>query len=371
MLSFDDIEVQRESGLPLDTLRQAGSYPQFRFMGSKHRLLPWLAGVFRSLKFDSALDAFSGSGSVAYLLKTMGKTVTTNDFLSFGYHIANGLVANPGLTLEGDELERLLRDNPRAERFVRDTFGGIFFVEEDLRFLDSVWANMREEPFGEPHKHSLVISALVRAAVKKQPRGVFTVGNSKAEGYGDGRRDLRLSIRDHFLESLELFEGVVFDDGRDHASFCSDIFEADFGGRDIDLVYLDPPYVPRSDDNDYIKRYHFLEGLSCYWRDLQGRPLEIMQESKVKKIKKRFTPFAYKRTAYEAFDKLFERFKDSTIVLSYSSNGYPDREELVEMMGRYKGRIRVEETDHRYHFGTHGEVSKERTSVREYVIVGE
>lgn len=370
MLSFDDIEVQRESGLTLDTLRQAGSYPQFRFMGSKHKLLPWLAGVFRDLEFDSALDAFNGSGSVAYLLKTMGKTVATNDFLSFGHHIANGLVTNPGLTLEEDELEGTLRENPDAQRFVRDTFGGIFFAEEDLRFLDNVWANLRENPLNS-HKHSLVIAALVRAAVKKQPRGVFTVGNAKTEGYGDGRRDLRLSIREHFLESLELFGGVVFDDGRDHASFRSDIFEADLGDRDINLVYMDPPYVPRSDDNDYIKRYHFLEGLSCYWRDSEGQPLEIMQESKVKKIKKRFTPFAYKRTAYEAFDRLFERFKESTLVLSYSSNGYPDREELVEIMGRHKGRIRVEETEHRYHFGTHGEVSKERTSVREYVIIGE
>lgn len=38
-------------------------YPQFRFMGSEHKLLPWLAGIFRDLEFDSALDAFDGSGS--------------------------------------------------------------------------------------------------------------------------------------------------------------------------------------------------------------------------------------------------------------------------------------------------------------------
>ena len=366
MLSFDDIEVQKESGLPLDTLRRAGSYPQFRFMGSKHRLLPWLAQSFRGLTFNSALDAFSGSGSVAYLLKTMGKTVTTNDSLRFSYHIAQGLVANPGATLSEDELNGLLRETPHAEQFIQETFGGIFFTREDLRFLDNVWANLRDSPFEDRHKHSLVISALVRAAVKKQPRGVFTVGNSKAKGYGDGRRDLRLSIHDHFLESLALFKGVIFDDGKEHAALCSDVFEMDLVGREIDLVYMDPPYVPRSDDNDYIKRYHFLEGLSCYW---QG--MEIMPESKVKKIKKRFTPFAYRKTALEAFERLFEQFKDSILILSYSSNGYPDRETLVELMQRYKSRVRVEETEHRYHFGTHGEVSKERTSVREYVIIGE
>ena len=51
-----------------------------------------------------------------------------------------------------------------------------------------------------------------------------------------------------------------------------------------DLVYLDPPYVPPSDDNCYIKRYHFLEGLSKYWN---GE--EIMENTKVKKIKKKGT----------------------------------------------------------------------------------
>jgi DNA adenine methylase/adenine-specific DNA-methyltransferase len=39
--------------------------------------------------------------------------------------------------------------------------------------------------------------------------------------------------------------------------------------KGVDLVYLDPPYVPRSDDNCYMKRYHFLEGLSCYWKGLR------------------------------------------------------------------------------------------------------
>ena len=32
-----------------------------------------------------------------------------------------------------------------------------------------------------------------------------------------------------------------------------------------DLVYLDPPYAPPRDDNDYLKRYWFLEGLATYW----------------------------------------------------------------------------------------------------------
>lgn len=40
-------------------------YPELRYLGSKHRLLPWIHGVLRSLSFDSAADPFVGSGCVA------------------------------------------------------------------------------------------------------------------------------------------------------------------------------------------------------------------------------------------------------------------------------------------------------------------
>src|SRR5207237_3927019 len=119
--------------------------------------------------------------------------------------------------------------------------------------------------------------------LKRQPRGVFSV--SGLGRYDDGRRDLRLSLEQHFIESVEIFNRVVFDNGRDHVTTCADVF--DLEPNSVDLVYLDPPYVPRSDDNCYIKRYHFLEGLATYWKGVEFHP-----SSKVKKLRKRYTPFS-------------------------------------------------------------------------------
>lgn len=351
-LAFHPGQVQ----LPPQVLR----YPQLRYMGSKSRLLPWIHEVLSSLDFDHALDAFSGSGCVSYLMKAMGKSVVTNDFLNFSYHFANALTANPGIRLGDPDLSMLLEENPGRGRFIETTFQGIFFSDEDNRFLDNTWANLRR--IREPYKQSLVIAAMCRAAIKKQPRGVFTISGLDGK-HDDGRRDLRLSMREHFVESIALYNEVVFDNGRDNVSFCGDVFAAP---TEVDLVYLDPPYVPRSDDNCYIKRYHFLEGLSSYWEGMVLR-----EDSKVKKLAKRFTPFSYRKTAHDAFDRLFARFRESTLVLSYSSNGYPSKEDLVALMGKYKSRVRVHEHDHRYHFGTHRRVSRDRALVREYLIVGE
>jgi len=154
---------------------------------------------------------------------------------------------------------------------------------------------------------------------------------------------------------------VVFSNGRRHTIRRADVF--DLPALEADLVYLDPPYVPRSDDNCYMKRYHFLEGLSCYWRGV-----ELMPETKVRKIAKPFTPFSYRRTAIDAFERLFNIYRKSTIVLSYSSNGYPDQIELEALLGRHKKNVQTYERPHRYHFGTHKGV--ERAEVREYLLVG-
>ena len=70
----------------------------------------------------------------------------------------------------------------------------------------------------------------------------------------------------------------------------------------------------------------------------------------------------------EAFDRLFKKFADSTLVLSYSSNAYPDLETLRELMGRYKRNVEVLEKTHRYHFGTHA--AAKRNVVQEYLIIG-
>ncbi len=337
---------------------RVAQFPELRYMGSKHRLLPWIHGVLRTLPFETAADPFVGSGCVAYLLKAMGKRVVASDFLNFPTVLATATIANSRFRLDGPTLKTLLAPRKNGPRFIERTFSGIFYLPEDLRFLDRVSGNI--EQLEHPHQRAITRAALIRSCLKKQPRGVFTVSGNLSR-YDDGRRDLRLSIEEHFLEQIEAFNKVVFDNDRRHTVRRADVFKLKLKG--IDLVYLDPPYVPRSDDNCYMKRYHFLEGLSCYW---QG--VKIMEDTRVKKIEKPYTPFSYRRTAIEAFDRLFQTFRDSIIVLSYSSNGFPDREELERLLRKYKSTVTAYEKPHRYHFGTHG--SAERTEVHEYLIVG-
>src|SRR5207302_10770162 len=110
---------------------------------SKYRLLPWIHDVLRGLSFDTALDAFTGSGAVAYLMKAMDKAVTANDFLEFPTVIAQATVQNSTVALDAATVARLLGSSPERHDFIARTFRGIFYTPEDLRFLDRVWWNIR------------------------------------------------------------------------------------------------------------------------------------------------------------------------------------------------------------------------------------
>lgn len=340
-------------------LIQADLFPELRYMGSKRRLLPWIHGVLDTLDFETAHDPFGGSNAVAYLIKAMDRRTVISDFLNLSATLGKALIENNAVHVDGPAMKRLLAEPANTHRFIEDTFSGVFYTPEDLRFLDRISCNLRQ--LDNASQQALAMSALMRSCVKRQPRGVFTISGDLSK-YDDGRRDLRLSIEEHFFEQIEVFNEAVFSNGKRNRATRKDVFEV--GKRGIDLVYLDPPYVPRADDNCYVKRYHFLEGLSCYW---QG--LDIDYSTKVRKIPKRYTPFSYRKQAVDAFERLFRHFRNQKIVLSYSSNGYPDLDQLTDLLGKTKKDVRVFKRNHTYHFGTHSKVK--RSSVEEYLIVGQ
>jgi adenine-specific DNA-methyltransferase len=196
------------------------------------------------------------------------------------------------------------------------------------------------------------------SAARKQPRGVFTFTDLR---YDDGRRDLHLPLSEHFRERVDEYNAVVFHGRRACRSSTEDVFDLR-PAKPYDLVYLDPPYAPPRDDNCYIKRYHFLEGLSVYWRNQT-----IMEHTRTKKLAKRYTPFSYRSTVVDALRRTFKAFSGSTIVLSYSSNAVPDVATIEALLREYKDDVEVREVDHRYSFGTHQ--GARRRSVREYIFI--
>lgn len=329
-------------------------------MGSKHSALPNIYTVLKNLEFKTALDAFSGSGAVSYLLKTMGKSVTSNDFLNFCYHVSNACVTNNNIRLTTQETENILKPHHSPSDLIARTFRGIYFTDEENAFLDNAVSNIREIECS--YKQSIAFSSLTRACLRRRPRGIFTYTGVR---YDDGRRDLQISFEQHFRNAVELFNDAVFDNKEKNEALNLNIFDLSVNNS-YDLVYFDPPYVSPLSDNDYTRRYHFVEGLTRYWKGL-----EILEQTLTKKFRRIPSLFDTKKTIHEAFLKLFERHRNSIIVVSYSSNSFPAKEELTAMLKQFKSKVKVHKFDHLYSFGTHQhKVGDNKNKVSEYLFVG-
>jgi DNA adenine methylase/adenine-specific DNA-methyltransferase len=332
------------------------AYPRVRFMGSKHRLAPRLSAVFDALPPGPAIDAFSGSGVVAYALKATGRPVLANDHLAFAAAFSHALVANDGVRLTPGEVALLCSPNRDGRDFIQRTFDGLYFPAADHAFLDAAWSHLDGM---DPTRRAIAITALCLAAARKQPRGVFTITTLR---YDDGRRQLRTSLRELFREAVDDVNAAVFEGiGGSCTSVCGEVFDVDPAG--VAVAYLDPPYAPPRDDTCYIKRYHFLEGLATYWR---GQ--EIMWGTRSRKLVKRHTPFASKRTVRDALDRTFDHFRESALVVSYGSNAALGVDELEALLRRHTPRVQRLEIPHTYAFGTHG--AARRRAATEYVLIG-
>jgi DNA adenine methylase len=341
-----------ESRLPL-----IENFPGTKYMGSKYKMLPFIWRRVEHLDFESVLDAFTGSTSVSYMFKENGKRVIANDFLHFSYHTAKALIENAEIKLDENDINLLFAHQNLPNHFISDTFRGLYFNDEDNAFLDGVRANI--ELLQHPLKRSLALAALTRACMKRRARGIFTFTGYR---YDDGRKDLQMSLREHFAHNIIAFNRAVFDNGQRNLAFNRDVFDLDI---QADLVYLDPPYLTPNSDNDYTRRYHFVEGLVRNWEGV-----EIQQHTATKKIRSYASAFSSKNTIITAFDRLFRQFRQSIIVLSYSSNSIPDRDTLVGMLEQYKAQVEVYEMTLTYSFGNQGHIAEnESNRVQEYLFV--
>ena len=344
--------------VPKPLPEQVSKYPATRFMGSKSKLLSEIWSVASQFQFDTVVDLFAGSGIVGYMFKSQGKTVITNDYMAMSATFAKAMIENNEITLSMEEAEKLLVPIKESDHFVADTFQGLYYTDEENDLIDTLRMNIAS--IKEPYKHAIAMSALIRACTKKRPRGIFTYTGDR---YNDGRKDLKKSLKQQFLEAVQAVNKAVFDNGKVNKAKHGDAMELKAGMPD--LVYIDPPYYSPLSDNEYVRRYHFVEGLARDWKGV-----EIQQNTLTKKFKSYPTPFSTRKGAADAFDRLFKKYKDSILIVSYSSNSLPTQDEMVAIMAKYKEHVEVIPIDYTYSFGNQKGAKTNRNKVQEYLFVG-
>lgn len=338
---------------------QVARFPSTRFMGSKETLLPSLWEAIGAFGPRSVLDLCSGSGVVSYMLKAQGCRVVANDYMRMATVIAEATVANSGEMLSEAEIGAIA-GAPPANGFIAETYGELYYGREDVAFLDGAREALRALA---GFKRAIAMAALVRACIKRRPRGIFTYTGHR---YDDGRRDLKLTLRQHFADAARQINAAVFDNG-EHCAVSNVDLSNGWPEADVDLVYLDPPYFSPLSDNEYVRRYHFPEALA---RDWQG--VEIQHETRTRKIRNYPSPFRSEIGCIKAIGEMLEVYRSSAVAISYSTNALPDAGTMMKLLRRHGRRPRMIEIDHRYSFANQAAArSPVRNKVKELVFVSE
>ena len=339
------------------------TFPSTRYQGSKSKLVDWIWDHIADIDFHTCLDAFGGTGVVAYRLKQAGKQVTYNDHLRFNHRFGQALIENARVTLTGNDVTHILTRQPGVAypTFVQDTFPDIYFTDEENAWIDQTITNVNR--LVDPYKRSLAFFALAQACIVKRPYNLFHRKNLYMR-FADVKRSFGNKASwdkpfpDWFREFVNEANRAVFDNGQPNQALNLDAAAVP---GDFDLVYVDTPYISHKGVGvDYHAFYHFLEGLTRYaeWGDL------VDFKSKHRRLSRQPNKWTDKRKVNAAFDALFRRYRDSVIVVSYRSDGIPSVANLTHILECYKTTVRVE------HFGQYQYALSTNNKSSEVLLIG-
>lgn len=307
-------------------------FPQPQYLGAKHTLRDWIS-LHIPEDVHTVLDGFSGSQSVSFLCKQLGKKVISNDFLSFNGAIGKSLIENKSDILMESDLEILFAPNSNSKEFnlMERLFTDLFFIREETRFLDSFRSNVGF--LSSEYKRALALSVMNRAMTRKVTMGHFA--HTQALAYASDplrvkrNRSLVRPLKNLFLELLYDYNSAVFDNEEDCKSYNMNILELLPNLKDVDLAYFDPPYC--DSHADYQSFYHLLETYTVYWKDK-----EFVNGTK-RYSPKKVSGFDSKKDIMGSLSQLFELSKDIPYwLISYNNRSYPDVDTIADLVRAYR-----------------------------------
>lgn len=315
-------------------------FPTTRYQGSKQKFVDWIWECIKDVPFHTALDAFGGTGCVAYKLKQEQKLVAYNDILPFNHIIGKALIENQNIILEDWEIESILKLKVGVEypHFIEKTFKDIYFTDEENRWLDVISTNIRK--MSNPYKQAIAYFALFQSAIIKRPYNLFHRKNlyvrlQEVERSFGNKKTWDTPFETHFRKFVKEANDAVFDNGEKCRAYNQDVFDI---ATSYDLVYIDTPYLNESGIGvDYADFYHFLNGLVNYehWNEL------IDYRSKHLRLKRTDSVWNDANRIKEAFIRFFRQFGHSVLVISYRSNGTPTVEELISILENEGKQVQV------------------------------
>lgn len=364
------------------------------YIGNKRRLLPFIENAFLNIleedkNIKTALDLFAGSGSVSRLLKTLNLKVYSNDWEYYSYilnyaHICinekdvkNMFKHTGGVENTINIINNIETINDK-DRYISKYYAPLddnnpdlknerlFYTQYNATRIDIIRHNIEElyknKAINKKEYYYLLASIIYEGATHTNTSGVFKAFHS---GFGGRNKDaLKRILSPISLKELSLYDGIKGEvsmlDANEYVLKNKD--------KHFDLLYLDPPY----NQHQYGSNYHLLNTIALWDKPEINREIYINGKKTDKGgIRKDWvktkSDYCYKKTAKDAFKNLIDNINASHIVMSYSTDGIIDYDDLISIL-ESKGKLKIVTSEYTKYRGAKRSVINKTKNV-EYLFI--
>ncbi|MGA1074247.1 MAG: DNA adenine methylase [Ilumatobacteraceae bacterium] len=333
-----------------------------KYLGSKRRLVPVLAGLCERSGARTVLDLFTGTTRVAQAFKATGAHVTAVDSARYSEVFARTWIetdgGSTGPAAAAELLDAITRLDalPGAPGYVTETFcvRSRFFQPHNGERIDAIRQTIADEYAGTWLEPILLTSLLLAADRVDSTAGVQMA--YVKQWSPRSRRPLRLSVPDLLPGTGRAVRGDA----------------VELAGRlgRFDLAYLDPPY----NQHRYFTNYHVWETLVAWDRpDHYGVACKRIdaRDASTKSV------FNIKREMPGALRNTVADVDSEVVIISYNDESWVSLDELCDMCADRGEVIALSFDSPRYvgaRIGIHGPTGEKvgtvgRTRNVEYVVV--
>lgn len=349
------------------------------YIGNKRSLLGFIGNavdiVRKELKKDKLeiADIFSGSGIVSRYLKQYSSKLIVNDLENYAYILNKCYLSNKS-DINMDELVSWYNylkdnlDNKLESGFISELYAPkdmkdiklgerCFYTTRNAKYIDTARKLINDIP--NDYQHFFIAPLLTEASIKNNTSGVFKgfYKNSKTGigQFGGNNSDALSRIKCDIDLPFPIFSNFECD---------VDIYKEDANELVkkldvVDLVYMDPPY----NQHPYGSNYFMLNVINEY-----KRPEEISEVSGIPKNWNR-SKYNQARKALNTFEKLCNDAKARYLLISFNSDGFIKKKEMVNMLSKI-GNVKIMEKKYNTFRGSRN-LNNRDIHVKEYLYLVE
>lgn len=333
----------------------------YRYIGNKTKLIDVLIDEIRRIigTTGKVADLMCGTAAVSSGLKKEGYEVVAADVMTYSYyHAIVQLLLNkpPGYdkllkrekqlnNLPGDDgyqkvISYLNNLQPREGYFFREfspkgtplngTPPRKYFTSENAMKIDAIRETLREWEESDYLsdieiallKHDLILSVNPIANIS----GTYGHFHSKFVGKSLNQFEMKAHFEYDLFTEVQSTKHTVL---KGYAEELAKDIE-------VDLCYIDPPYMKRQ----YAANYHILETLA------RGDEPEAVGLSGLRPWRDQYSDFCSKVRIRDSFAKILTNVKTNNFLISYSEDGLLSLEQLVSFFEDY-GKVHVTEVKYK------------------------